>query len=511
MAVAALEVSYDLFPQQDGLEVEISITEHMEKKLSLIVPDLLGHEGKRKIEVTVDGKSYDISGWDFELPIKRKTDQPITVTYKIDKNEWIAPDQLYIANDKVFIHSAQALVQVWVDNDEEFMHNVKFFCQGKKSLHSSLGHSSNGSLRVSSNSSDFEQAFFALNFMAQKHGNVFIINDPAFQDAYIAKLTARANKMVRVIDTFFEGKKTKPAMPNYFVVIPIQDSWHSGGQFTAGSNAYNFFIKEFTNSASHDVLEMVLLHEYIHKYIAGTLKMTTSRQAWFFEGFTSYYTNLLGDKYNLMEEDSIIEDVNQKLKYYYSLNGDSLTSSDGGPSNGPFGELNYGLGMWFAYNLNEKIKSINADYDLDTFIKRYVALGRQPFEATQLLKDLDKEFNTKDEFFKFYRHFLSKPRKLDEYLPTEIWGIAHKCYKEEKIYQYDFNIISSITNMVVEGVRPGSKAYGMGLRNGQQILSASFDALDKIALTFEKGKTKQEIIIAPTHAIEKPIPQYCRI
>lgn len=363
-----------------------------------------------------------------------------------------------------------------------------------------------GILKFTTTAGDFEAGFITSGFDQLQYANKVFLYSKQFNNSQRKKIAKYLVQMTGLVDNYFDPTALHAKKIDYFVILP-GSSDSAGGEFTSSKISNTFFL---FGMAENEAFNYVMLHEYIHKYIGGVLKAEVEvNQDWFIEGFTDYFALYLGSKYNLLEKSEIIEYLNYHLSNYYNMLGDSITLTNLLQGNDVFGEIIYPLGFYIAYNLDVMLKNLNFDYSLYGEIKDRILYTPKEYNIYKAIKQFDIDLNANKTLQKYTNNILHSIRRLEDYIPNEIFDIAFKCSAEAEIPEYDLNIFKSVQEMKVLGVNPGSKAANLGLKNGQKICDVNISE-EGISITVQMGVEEKEVFLKPV-MIQKSIPQYCEL
>ncbi len=260
--------------------------------------------------------------------------------------------------------------------------------------------------------------------------------------------------------------------PFYLVsVIPIKAKNYLSG--TGLTNTFSLFLgdNEWAKAEYLKDLTWLVSHEHFHTWNGGKMRSSEREGSmyWFSEGFTEYYAVKLNHRYGIMAQGEYIDHINAILTNYY------LSPVHRAPNarivkefwvNPDVKELPYNRGFTLALYLDAKIQTQGQGLSLDDFMRDVFTFTKQKncrYSSEELLELLGKYLDqeeisaVKDMIFKGETVPLPQRAPVSGY--TLIWENF-----------LGFNLKSSLSTGVVEGVKRGSVPFQAGLINGSNLL-----------------------------------------
>nr|WP_321233733.1 hypothetical protein [uncultured Psychroserpens sp.] len=268
---------------------------------------------------------------------------------------------------------------------------------------------------------------------------------------------------------------------DYFAVTMIPTVQERGSSFQ-GSGLTNSFATNATNNRFLEIEGLVYLfnHELQHNWTGLIIQNDNEEeQYWFSEGFTDYYTikNIAKGKIFNLDEHYFIDELNSYIKSLYTSPVREMPNSEMNYDNFWSGKegirkLPYRRGAILAFYLDQKIKQdSHGEFSLDN-----------------VLLDFKNDAITNDQKIK-HPYFISTVNKylkndLKPFFDTHIE--KGKLYNLEQVFT-DFNFEYEPTSIVFDlgftfsedkknivSIDENSKAYEVGLRSGDRVISRSY-------------------------------------
>lgn len=276
--------------------------------------------------------------------------------------------------------------------------------------------------------------------------------------------------------------------PYYLISIVEGDQPQSIGG-TGLNNNFSAYIPKDIDSRN---VRVTLTHEHLHNWIGGKLKNNKEEKLnyWWSEGFTDYYTRVLGLRTKTISLEEFINECNELLSNYY------LSPVHNAPNsrikadfwkNYDVQKLPYNRGFTFAFSLNNKIKlHSNNKSSLDNLMYELISDAKKnkikfsnklfiKYVNKYLANDLSKEFDK----------IIVKGGTIDlEPLKNALPLVKVKLGP----YERGFDREACLNEKIIKEIKPNSNAYKAGLRDGDKI----------IKYDFPKGSSPDQIVTIAT-------------
>lgn len=260
-------------------------------------------------------------------------------------------------------------------------------------------------------------------------------------------------------------------------------------------------------------LKYVLAHELFHEWNADQMHTGDAPLLWFSEGFTDYYARLLLLRAGLIPLGDYTRDFNARLREYVespSRNRRGDEAARGFYAGTALAKLPYQQGALLAAHWNAAIRAATRDgHSLDD-VMRDLKAAAAPVSADAVAAAL-RRYGVPDAAAELARvvedgeTFAPDPRALGP-------GFTLRTVKTPQ-FDLGFDGPATVARRAVVGVKPGSRAFWAGLRDGQEVVScAPFtvgDPNQRLSLTVRDGlATKSVEFTAAGDSL--PVPQYAR-
>lgn len=259
-------------------------------------------------------------------------------------------------------------------------------------------------------------------------------------------------------------------------------------------------------------LKYVLAHELFHEWNADQMRAGDAPLLWFSEGFTDYYARVLLLRAGLISVDDYARDFNARLREYVespnrNRRGDESTRDF--YSGTALAKLPYQQGALLAAHWNAAIRAATDNrHSLDDVLRDLRAAA--PVSAASVAAALGR-WGVPDAAADISRVIQNgetlapDPRALGP-------GFTLRTVKMAQ-FELGFDGAATVARRIVAGVKPGSRAFWAGLRDGQEVVScAPFtvgDSNQRLSLTVRDGMGTKDVEFTPA-GDSLPVPQYAR-
>ena len=260
-------------------------------------------------------------------------------------------------------------------------------------------------------------------------------------------------------------------------------------------------------------LKYVLAHELFHEWNADQMRAGDAPLLWFSEGFTDYYARRLLLRAGLISLDDYARDFNRALREYAespsrSRRGDE--AARGFYAGTALSKLPYQQGALLAAHWNAAIRQATGNrHSLDDVL-RDLRAAAAPVSVDAVAAAL-RRYGVPDAAAELARvvedgeTFIPDPRALGP-------GFTLRTVKMPQ-FDLGFDADTTIARRIVVGVKPGSRAFWAGLRDGQEVVGcAPFtvgDPNQRLSLTVRDGAGTKDVEFTPA-GDSLPVPQYAR-
>lgn len=321
---------------------------------------------------------------------------------------------------------------------------------------------------------------------------------------------SQVRKIVEFERTFWHDND----FPYFLVTLtPFgQDSGSSGG--TALTNAFMEHLSRLDPLRS-GTLEG-LAHETFHAWTPGKMGHPPGSEypiSWFYEGFTMYYQDSMLFRAGLMKFPRYVTAINEELSAYELNEGVEISLQEfirrHSADHSILNQLDYRRGAVLAIWLDATIQRETGNRaSLDDLMFDLVAQNTEyerRHNGRPMTLDNKRIFHAASR----YIHRASR-KKLQEYVeyggsirvPETALGLCVQS-RVERSPKFDLGFDRKSTkteNKLVFGVEAGSEAFKAGLRDGQKLVSWSFDLGDtskQVRLTVDTEGGKQALTYYP--------------
>ncbi len=308
----------------------------------------------------------------------------------------------------------------------------------------------------------------------------------------------------------------------YFLVarIPTETAGDGGGAADSDGGVeltHSVLLFEGKGRALDFGLKYVLAHELFHTWNAGEIR--SDRLYWFSEGFTDYYARLLLLRAGLISTDEYARDVNRVVREYAqspARNRPGDEAARGFYAGSDLSRLPYQQGMLLAARWNVQIRAATGGrFSLDDAmrdLRRLARAGDAPVTAPDVAGAVSKyapQANPSGDVRRVVDGggtLSPEPGALGPGWALRTVGVAP--------FEAGFDARATLDARVVSGVKPKSRAFWAGLRDGQEVLGCApwtpGDAGGRIALTVRDVSGPRGIEWTPA-GDPVPVPQFVRV
>lgn len=326
-----------------------------------------------------------------------------------------------------------------------------------------------------------------------------------FSDGDFATLVART---VAVERDFWRDED----FPYYLVtLLPAEQG--SGGDEGGVELTHSVALFQSPSRPLDFGMKHVLAHELFHEWNADRMRAGDAPLLWFSEGFTDYYARLLLLRAGLISLGDIVRDTNALLREYAES---PCRNKKGGEAVGGFysgtalAKLPYQQGTLLATHWNAAIRAATrGEHSLDDVMHDLKA-SPAPVSAESIAAVLG-HYGVPDATADIKRIVENGDTITPD--PGGLGpGFTLKTIKAAP-FELGFDGPATFAGQTVVGVKRGSRAYGAGLRDGQEIVScapfAMGDPDQHLSLTVREVGGTRDIAFTPT-GDGQPVPQYAR-
>jgi predicted metalloprotease with PDZ domain len=247
----------------------------------------------------------------------------------------------------------------------------------------------------------------------------------------------------------------------------------------------------------------------------GTFGNSSIPIAWFTEGFTTYYHDLMLLRAGLLAFPAYVQHTNERLRSYFFSPAKNMSNNDiiqRHRSDSAAGQIVYTRGavtaLWLDWKIRESTKG-QASLDTLMFGLAAEARGKTPplLNEERILAAAKKYLDN------------NSVRQFQEYVEqgttvaipeTALGPCAPSQTEEIPSFELGFNRDTLLSQNIVAGVLPESEAFRAGVRDRQKVSGTSIywnDTSKPVKLTVGTGEGKQVIEYYP-RGRSLMIPQY---
>lgn len=286
-----------------------------------------------------------------------------------------------------------------------------------------------------------------------------------------------------------------------------------------GMEHRNSTILTTTRSLSGEGMERnigTVSHEFFHAWNVERIRPKSlepfdfeeanmSGELWFAEGFTSYYTNLMLCRADLISQENYIKGLSGTFNYVWNSPGrqffnpiemsyqapfvDAAKSVDPVNRNNTFiSYYSYGSALGLALDLSLRQHDLNLDDYMKLVWNKY-GKNEKPYTISDLHNTL-KEFAGADFGDAFFNNYIYKSGMPDMKGLFESVGVALTQNPDAVLFGADL----SRNNVISENTKMGSSAYNAGLEKGDKIIQiGSYVLNDDIDTVLKHFKPEDEV------------------
>ncbi len=304
--------------------------------------------------------------------------------------------------------------------------------------------------------------------------------------------------------------------PYYLVTISTfgrEGGGAGGGGFT---NAFALFIQK-TSSFGYDV-QSLLTHEIFHAwnpYRMGTVPSSSLSLAWFTEGFTTYYQDVLLLRAGLLSFEQYMGKTNEKIRKYLLSPAKNISNAeiiDRSRTDSTISELPYSRGaitaLWLDWHVREGTQE-KASLDTVMLDLVHTSRGTNPLLTADRIFRVVSQYTDADTLQQL-RDDVERGQTVP--VPAAALGSCVTLQRDDiPAFELGFDREALLNQHIVLGLKPGSAAFQAGLREGQQVTGTSIywnDVSKPVKLTVRTENGSQKIEYYPRGASMGLIPQY---
>jgi len=302
--------------------------------------------------------------------------------------------------------------------------------------------------------------------------------------------------------------------PYYLVLLlPTEQPAHKGSDDGGVELTHSVALFQPQGRPLDFGLKYVLAHELFHEWNADQMRTSDGPLLWFSEGFTDYYARLLLLRAGLISLDDYARDFNAQLREYAespSRNRRGDEAARGFYAGTALAKLPYQQGALLAAHWNAAIRAATGDGNSLDDVMHDLKAAAAPLTADVVAAAL-RHYGVADAAADISRviengkTFAPDPRALGP-------GFTLRTVKMPQ-FELGFDGAATVAHRTVVGVKPGSRAFWAGLRDGQEVVScAPFtvgDPNQRLSLTVRDGGGTKDVEFTPA-GDSLPVPQYAR-
>ncbi len=304
--------------------------------------------------------------------------------------------------------------------------------------------------------------------------------------------------------------------PSFLVAVVPTEPAGDGGSDAGVELTHTVLLFGDKSRALDFSFQYVLAHELFHTWNADAIR--TEGLYWFSEGFTDYYARLLLLRAGLISTDEYARDVNRVLREYAQSPARSRPGDEaarGFYAGSDLSRLPYQQGMLLAARWNVQIRAATGGKssldDAMRDLRRTARANDAPVTAPDIAGAVSRYASQADPLGDVRRVVTGggtlspEPGALGPGWALRTVGVAP--------FEAGFDARATLDARVVSGVKPKSRAFGAGLRDGQEVLGCTAwtpgDANGRIALTVRDAEGSRDIEWTPA-GDPIPTPQFVR-
>lgn len=245
---------------------------------------------------------------------------------------------------------------------------------------------------------------------------------------------------------------------------------------TDGSAIYETFRANLTKDTPIFYILKLFIHEIFHRYNGKKISFNQHEASltWFKEGFTDFYTNLLGLKSGIFTKKQFIQHLNKTIQDYLfspAINATSKQAADLFWKDFDYEKISYNRGHLMAYVLDRQIQrkssnKFNLDHFMRDLLERIKHEDIARYDQHALIDILESEYEV--DATKLLLPYINEGKALNVLEDINLG----KCFEvfNKTIKGFDRGFDRSKVKVKGDpfvGVVQGSQAYKAGLRNGQ--------------------------------------------
>ncbi len=302
--------------------------------------------------------------------------------------------------------------------------------------------------------------------------------------------------------------------PYYLVtLIPAEQPAHLGSDDGGVELTHAVALFQPKSRPLDFELKYVLAHELFHEWNADQMQTGDAPLYWFSEGFTDYYARLLLLRGGLISLEEYARGFNTLLREYAESpdrNRRGEEAARGFYSGTALARLPYQQGVLLAAHWNAAIRSATSDARSLDDVLRDLKAAAAPVTADAVAAAL-RHYGVPDAAGEVARIIESGETLAAD--PRALGPGFTLHTKKMPQFELGFDGAATMARRTVAGVKPGSRAYWAGLRDGQEVLScAPFvvgDPNQRLSLTVRDSAGMKDVEFTPV-GDSLPVPQYAR-
>lgn len=292
----------------------------------------------------------------------------------------------------------------------------------------------------------------------------------------------------------------------------------------AGTCVRRHFVCYLKHDITPDQLNLLLAHEMFHNWVGNQIVIEVPagqfelKHQWFSEGVNEYFARKLLLEAGLMTHDAYAELFNRDLANLRDNPNRNLDlaalskAADEGRFNTPFTKLAYYRGPLIALRWDRDLRAAGKK-DTSALLRDLFVLSKSEIkEEVFFAKAASLGIPLKSDFEKFVL------RGETILVESDMLGPDFELKTEmAPLFDTGFDLDGSRSAGMVKGVRPDSKAYAAGLRDGMKLISAAntnrfanaWDPAKPLKVTVAEDGKERVIEYFP-HGKAEPLAQFVR-